>query len=83
MTEVGPSENSHSRTSNDLMLLLTSSHLQHALACGADRANGQRRQDVQNSPAISMGAVPHHLGTDGSPAIHAPDEHLSSKPTGQ
>lgn len=82
MTEVGPSE-TYSPTSNDLMLLLTSSHLQHALACGRIAQTDSDVQDVQNSPAISMGAVPHHLGTDGSPAIHAPDEHLSSKPTGQ
>lgn len=54
MTEVGPSE-TYSPTSNDLMLLLTSSHLQHALAYGTIAQTDSDVQDVQNSPAISMG----------------------------
>jgi hypothetical protein len=54
MTEFGPSE-TYSPTSNDLMLLLTSQHLQHALAYGTIAQTASDVQDVQNSPAISMG----------------------------
>ena len=54
MAEVGPSE-TYSPTSNDLLLLLTSQHLQNAFTYGTIAQTASEVQDVQNSPAISMG----------------------------
>jgi len=54
MTEFGPSE-TYSPTSNDLLLLLTSQHLQSAFTYGTIAQTSSDVQDVQNSPAISMG----------------------------
>ena len=54
MAEVGPSE-TYSPTSNDLLLLLTSQHLQNAFSYGTIAQTASEVQDVQNSPAISMG----------------------------
>ena len=54
MAEVGPSE-TYSATSNDLLLLLTSQHLQNAFTYGTIAQTASEVQDVQNSPAISMG----------------------------
>jgi hypothetical protein len=54
MTEFGPSE-TYSPTSNDLLLLLTSQHLQSAFTYGTIAQTASDVQDVQNSPAISMG----------------------------
>ena len=54
MAEVGPSE-AYSPTSNDLLLLLTSQHLQNAFTYGTIAQTASEVQDVQNSPAISMG----------------------------
>jgi hypothetical protein len=54
MTEFGPSE-TYSPTSNDLFLLLSSQHLQNAFPYGTIAQTASDIQDVQNSPAISMG----------------------------
>jgi hypothetical protein len=54
MTEFNPSE-AYSSTSNDRLLLLTSQRLQDAFAYGTIAQPSSEVQDVQNSPAISMG----------------------------
>jgi hypothetical protein len=54
MTEFGPSE-TYGPTSNDLFLLLSSQHLQNAFPYGTIAQTTSDIQDVQNSPAISMG----------------------------
>ena len=54
MAEVGPSE-TYSPTSNDLLLLLASQHLQNAFTYGTIAQTASEVQDVQNSPAISIG----------------------------
>jgi hypothetical protein len=54
MNEVGPGE-TYSPTSNDLLLLLTSQHLQNTFTYGTIAQTACDVQDVQNSPAISMG----------------------------
>jgi hypothetical protein len=54
MTEFGPSE-TYSPTSNDLFLLLSSQHLQNAFPYETIAQTASDIQDVQNSPAISMG----------------------------
>jgi hypothetical protein len=54
MNEVDNSE-TYSTTSNDLLLLLTSQHLQSSFAYGTIAQTASDVQDVQNSPAISMG----------------------------
>ena len=54
MNQVGNSE-TFSPASNDLLLLLTSQHLQDAFAYGTIAQTASDVQDVQNSPAISMG----------------------------
>ena len=54
MTEFNPSE-PYSPTSNDRLLLLTSQRLQDAFAYGTIAQSASDVQDVDNSPAISMG----------------------------
>jgi hypothetical protein len=54
MNEFGPNE-TYSPTSNDLLLLLTSQYLQSAFTYGTIAQTASDVQDVQNSPAISMG----------------------------
>jgi hypothetical protein len=54
MTEFGPSE-TYSPTSNDLLQLLTSQGLQNGFTYGTIVQTASDVQDVQNSPAISMG----------------------------
>lgn len=54
MNEVCTSE-TYNPTSNDLLLLLTSQHLQSAFTYGTIAQTASDVQDVQNSPAISMG----------------------------
>jgi len=54
MTEYGTGE-TYSPTSNDLLLLLTSQHLQNDFAYGTIAQAASDVQDLQNSPAISMG----------------------------
>ena len=54
MTEFCPSE-TYGSTSNDLLLLLTSQHLPSAFTYGTIAQTSSDVQDVQNSPAISMG----------------------------
>jgi hypothetical protein len=54
MTEFSPGE-TYSPTSNDLFILLTSQHLQSAFTYGTIAQTAIDVQDVQNSPAISMG----------------------------
>jgi hypothetical protein len=54
MTEFDPSE-AYSPTSNDRLLLLTSQRLRDAFAYGTIAQTASDVQDVQNSPAISMG----------------------------
>jgi hypothetical protein len=54
MNEAGTSE-TYSPTSNDLLLLLTSQHQQNAFTYGTIAQTASEVQDVQNSPAISMG----------------------------
>lgn len=54
MTDFGPS-GTYSHTSNDLLLLLTSQHLLNAFTYGTIAQTASEVQDVQNSPAISMG----------------------------
>ena len=54
MAEFGTRE-TYSPISNDLLLLLTSQHLQKAFSYGTIAQTASDVQDVQNSPAISMG----------------------------
>jgi hypothetical protein len=54
MTEFKPSE-TYSPTSNDRLLLLSSQRLQDAFAYGTIAHTASDVQDVDNSPAISMG----------------------------
>jgi hypothetical protein len=54
MTEFNPSE-ADSLTSNDRLLLLTSQRLHDAFAYGTIAQTASDVQDVDNSPAISMG----------------------------
>ena len=54
MTEFNPSE-ADSFTSNDRLLLLTSQRLHDAFAYGTIAQTASDVQDVDNSPAISMG----------------------------
>jgi hypothetical protein len=54
MTEPGLSE-AYSPTSNDLLQLLTSQGLQHGFTYGTIVQTASDVQDVQYSPAISMG----------------------------
>jgi hypothetical protein len=54
MNEFGPVE-VYSPTSNDLLLLLTSRHLQKTFTYGTIAQTARDVQDIQNSPAISMG----------------------------
>jgi hypothetical protein len=54
MNEAGTSE-TYNPTSNDLLLLLTSQHQQNAFTYGTIAQTASEVQDVQNSPAISMG----------------------------
>jgi hypothetical protein len=54
MTEFDPRE-TYSPTSNDLLLLLTSQQLQNAFTYGTIAQTASEVQDVQNSPAISIG----------------------------
>ena len=54
MTEFGTRE-SYSPTSNDLLLLLTSQHLHNDFTYGTIAQTASDVQDLQNSPAISMG----------------------------
>lgn len=54
MTEYGTGD-TYSPTSNDLLLLLTSQHLQNDFAYGTIAQAASDVQDLQNSPAISMG----------------------------
>src|SRR6185437_7896981 len=54
MTEFILSE-TYSPTSNDLLLLLTSEHPQKAFPYGTIVQTASEVQDVQHSPAISMG----------------------------
>jgi hypothetical protein len=54
MNEFGTSE-TYSPTSNDLLLLLTSRQLQNTFTYGTIAQTAGDVQDVQNSPAISMG----------------------------
>jgi hypothetical protein len=54
MTEFNSSE-ADSLTSNDRLLLLTSQRLQDAFAYGTIAQTASDVQDVDNSPAISMG----------------------------
>jgi hypothetical protein len=54
MTEFNPSE-TYSPTSNDRLLLLTSQRLQDAFAYGTIAQTASDVQDVDNSPAISIG----------------------------
>lgn len=54
MNEIGTGE-TFSPTSNDLLLLLTSQHLQGVFIYGTIAQTARDVQDVQNSPAISMG----------------------------
>ena len=54
MTEFGTSE-TYSPTSNDLLLLLTSQDLQNTFTYGTIAQTASDVQDLQNSPAISMG----------------------------
>lgn len=54
MDEFGPVE-VYSPTSNDLLLLLTSQHQQNTFTYGTIAQTAGEVQDVQNSPAISMG----------------------------
>ena len=54
MTEYDTRE-TYSPTSNDLLLLLTSQHLQNDFAYGTIAQAASDVQDLQNSPAISMG----------------------------
>jgi hypothetical protein len=54
MNEFGTSE-AYSPTSNDLLLLLTSRQLQNTFTYGTIAPTAGDVQDVQNSPAISMG----------------------------
>ena len=54
MTEFIPGE-TYSPTSNDLLLLLTSEHPQKTFAYGTIAQTASDVQDVDNSPAISMG----------------------------
>ena len=54
MTESGPSE-TYNPTSNDLLLLLTSQHKQNGFTYGTVAQTASDVQNVDNSPAISMG----------------------------
>ena len=54
MTEFGTRE-TYSPTSNDLLLLLTSHHLKNTFTYGTIAQTASDVQDLQNSPAISMG----------------------------
>ena len=54
MTEFGTSE-TYIPTSNDLLLLLTSQHLQSGFIYGTIAQTASEVQDVHNSPAISIG----------------------------
>jgi hypothetical protein len=54
MDEFAPVE-VYSPTSNDLLLLLTSQHQQNTFTYGTIAQTAGEVQDVQNSPAISMG----------------------------
>jgi hypothetical protein len=54
MTEFGTRE-TYSPTSNDLLLLLTSQHLRNGFTYGTIAQTASDVQDLQNSPAISMG----------------------------
>ena len=54
MTESGPSE-TYNPTSNDLLLLLTSQHQQNGFTYGTVAQTASDVQNVDNSPAISMG----------------------------
>ncbi len=54
MTEFGTRE-TYSPTSNDLLLLLTSRDLKNTFTYGTIAQTASDVQDLQNSPAISMG----------------------------
>jgi hypothetical protein len=54
MTESGPGE-AYSTTSNDLLLLFTTQRLQNGFTYGTIAQTAVEVQDVQNSPAVSIG----------------------------